>query len=89
MNEYITFPLIDGSVFVVPFEEGENYERMFPNINVPQEFCSMRVWLECNPSRRKTKRGIHRFVANWLIRATNQQNTPSRVQAEARVGVRL
>jgi len=83
---YSLLPMKDGSDLVVTTEEGENYEYLFPQINVAQEFCSMRAWLQANPTRRKTKRGIKRFIAGWLIRATNQQATPSRVQAEAAVG---
>jgi hypothetical protein len=29
-------------------------------------------WLEANPSRRKTPRGIKRFITAWLSRAQDQ-----------------
>lgn len=85
---YITLPLKDGSNYDVPFKDSEHYEEMFPNINVAQEFCSMLIWLECNPSRQKTRRGIKRFIAHWLISATIRQSTPLQVQREAQVGRR-
>jgi len=87
-GEYIRFPLKDGSEFVVSTEEGVEYERMFPNINVAQEFCAMKVWLMANDSRRKTKRGIKRFIAGWLIKANRDQTVPSRIAMEAAVGRR-
>ena len=86
MKEYIRFPLSDGTERIVTTFEGEHFERMFPNLNVAQEFCAMLVWLECNPSRRKTKRGINRFIASWLIRAAQRQEAPSKVRSEAQVG---
>lgn len=88
MNNYVTFPLKDGTEHVVECEHGQYYERMFPNVNVPQEFLAMKVWLEANDSRRKTKRGIKRFIANWLIKASRDNSTPSRVRMEAQVGRR-
>lgn len=48
--------------------EMQEYETLFPNINVPQCLCSMRAWLSANPSKRP--KNVRRFVANWLIRET-------------------
>lgn len=78
----------DGSEFEITTEQGIKYERMFPNINVAQEFCSMTIWLEANESRRKTKRGIKRFIAGWLIKSNRDQTVSSRVAMEAAVGKR-
>jgi len=86
MSEYIQLPMKDGSLYRPTNGEIDHYEAMFPNINVAQEFCAMQVWLECNPSRRKTKRGIKRFVGSWLIRATQRQETPLGVKAAVAVG---
>ena len=87
-DEYITLPLKDGTEYVVSFEDGKHYESMFPNINVGQAFCAMLVWLECNDSRRKTRRGIKRFIASWLIKESRDSYVPSRVSMEAQVGRR-
>lgn len=84
--EYIDFPLQDGSVYEVTFEQAKFYEQMFPQLNVAQEFCKMAAWLYSNPGRRKTKRGTARFICNWLLSASARQETPSRVRMEARVG---
>ena len=37
----------------------------------------MKAWLESNPTRRKTKSGINRFVTNWLSRAQNNSGSSS------------
>jgi len=88
MSEYIELPISNGDSYKPTNGELDHYEAMFPNINVAQEFCAMQVWLECNPSRRKTQRGIKRFIAGWLIKATRDAETPNRVRQEAKVGMR-
>ena len=86
MQTYCKLLLKDGSEFEVTLEQAEDYRSLFPAVNVAQEFCCMEAWLKGNESRRKTKRGIKRFIANWLIRAAREQSTPSRIAAECAVG---
>ena len=42
------------------------YVRLYPNVDVKQQFNVMRSWCLSNPKKRKTKRGITRFVNSWL-----------------------
>lgn len=44
------------------------YVRLYPNVDVKQQFNEMRSWCLSNPQKRKTKRGITRFVNSWLGR---------------------
>lgn len=46
--------------------------RTYPAVNVDQELMAMESWLDANPTKRKTKAGIKRFVNSWLSRAQNQ-----------------
>jgi len=46
--------------------------RAYPAVNVDQELMAMESWLDANPTKRKTKAGIKRFVNSWLSRAQNQ-----------------
>jgi len=46
--------------------------RVYPAVNVDQELMAMESWLDANPTKRKTKAGIKRFVNSWLSRAQNQ-----------------
>lgn len=45
-------------------------KRLYPDVNIEQEFRSMRGWLNANS--KKTKRGMKRFVNNWLSRSQNR-----------------
>ena len=48
------------------------WSRAYPAVNVDQELMAMESWLDANPTKRKTKAGIKRFVNSWLSRAQNQ-----------------
>lgn len=37
-----------------------------------QELRKMRGWLDANPTKRKTSRGIRRFVNSWLSRSQDE-----------------
>lgn len=44
------------------------YVRLYPNVDVKQQFNEMRGWCISNPAKCKTRRGIKRFVNGWLAR---------------------
>ncbi len=44
------------------------YVRLYPNVDVKQQFNVMRSWCLSNPKKKKTRRGITRFVNSWLAR---------------------
>ena len=63
-------PLNDGSGWRPTMSEYEEYERLFPNVDVDSEFRKMRAW--CLSNTLKTRRGIKRFVNGWLSRAQDK-----------------
>jgi len=58
---------------------GEDYEPdkqfirvmqdCYPRLDIQTELRKMAGWCYSNPGKRKTKRGIKRFINNWLARA--------------------
>ena len=44
------------------------YVRLYPNVDVKQQFNVMRGWCISNLQKRKTRRGITRFVNSWLAK---------------------
>lgn len=62
----ILLPLADKSFFDVPLSKIADWEAAYPAVDVRQELLKMIAWLNSNPQRRKTKRGIASFVNNWL-----------------------
>ena len=52
------------------------WQRAYKAVDVYQELAAMESWLDANPSRRKTKGGIKRFVNSWLARAQDKGGSP-------------
>ncbi len=74
---FIYLLLNDKSEYPIYVDQVEHYKELFQNVNVEQELRNMKAWLESNPTRRKTKSGINRFVTNWLSRAQNNSGSSS------------
>lgn len=60
--------LNDKSSYDVPLDKISTWQQAYPAVDVKQELQKMRAWLESNPSRRKTRKGIGRFINSWLSR---------------------
>ena len=61
-------PSNDGTEWVCTVREYEEFKRLYPSVDIKQEFRNMRGWCTNNPTKRKTKRGIKKFVNGWLAR---------------------
>tara|TARA_R110000796_G_scaffold7861_5_gene26518 strand:- start:969 stop:1382 length:414 start_codon:yes stop_codon:yes gene_type:complete len=48
------------------------WSRTYPAVDVFQELRAMESWLDANPTKRKTKGGIKRFVNSWLSRSQDR-----------------
>lgn len=78
----ISLPLNNGSGFDVTETYLETLRGLYPAVDVDQELRNMYGWLDSNPSKRKTRTGIKRFITNWLSKEQNKGgNRPA-----ARVG---
>jgi len=53
----------------------EEYVKLYPNVDIKQQFNAMRGWCISNPSKRKTARGIQRFVNTWLAKEQDKGYT--------------
>lgn len=62
----ILLPLNDKSFYEVPLDKIAMWKETYPAVDVEQELKRMIAWLDSNPNRRKTKRGIRKFINNWL-----------------------
>lgn len=64
----ILLPLIDKTNYNIPLSKIEKWKEAYPAVDVEQELHKMTVWLDSNPQRKKTRRGIDRFINTWLSR---------------------
>lgn len=62
----ITLILNDGSEFAVAEDYIERMKPLFPNVDIRKELRKMSAWCINNPARRKTRRGVTRFINSWL-----------------------
>lgn len=80
----IALPLNDGTEYPVTESDVDGWNASYPAVDVMQQLRNMREWLLSNPTRRKTKTGIRRFVTTWLAREQDRGGT--RGQPAARSG---
>lgn len=52
------------------------WQHAYSKIDVHDELNAMSMWCHANPSKRKTKVGINRFINSWLKRANDQGGSP-------------
>ena len=64
----ITLQLVTGEEYPVDKKDVLFWSEMYPAVDVMQELRKMKDWLLSNPKRRKTKRGIKRFISGWLAK---------------------
>lgn len=75
----ITLTLNTKEEYPIYQSDIEDWKDIYPNVDVLQELRKMKGWLNANPTRRKTKKGIARFINNWLSKEQDKPhyNQPS------------
>ena len=63
-----SIPLHDGTTYNVPQQDVDTYKKLYPAVDVEQALRNMIGWSMTAGANRKTRRGIKRFITNWLIR---------------------
>ena len=71
----IMIQLNDKSFYDVPLEKIALWEETYPAVDIRQELKKMVAWCDSNPTKRKTRRGIERFINNWLSRTQDSGGT--------------
>lgn len=83
--EFIRLPLNDGSEFSVTESLVSEFETLYPAVNVRQALRNQRGWLLSDLRRRKTARGIKKFITGWLAKDQDRggnrgRDSPARIQ---------
>lgn len=80
------FELCTNTGELYPFyqDDVDSYKGLYPSVNVEQEMRNMIGWLDANPTRRKTKSGMKRFVNSWLTRQQNENKATSPPAAKSK-----
>lgn len=64
----IKLPLNDKTVYPIHQSDIDMWQELYPGVNVLQQLRAMSGWLDANPQKRKTRKGIKRFINSWLSR---------------------
>ena len=77
----ISLPLNDGTFFDVSENDRAKWSQLYPSVDVLQQLRNMAGWCDANPTKRKTRGGIKRFITAWLAREQDKggkapQNKP-------------
>jgi len=65
--------LNDGTYFEVDDEYSIYLQQSYPGLDVHRELLAMAAWSDANASKRKTRKGIKRFVTAWLNKASKEE----------------
>lgn len=68
--------LKDGSSWEPEEADVLSWQQAYKEIDIFGELDAMACWCEANPAKRKTKKGIKRFVNAWLQRANQKGGSP-------------
>ena len=66
--------LNDNSYFEVTQSFYDELKPLYPAVNLDNEFNKMIGWIIGNPTKRKTRRGIKKFIINWLSKRQDKNN---------------
>lgn len=62
----ISLILSDKTLYPIFQKDIDEWKEIYPAVDIMQELRKMKGWCNDNPVRRKTKRGIRKFIGIWL-----------------------
>jgi hypothetical protein len=69
-----TLPLVDGTDYEISKSDIREWMSAYPGIVVRTELAAFKSWLNANPTRKKTPKGIRRAIVSWLSRAQDKSH---------------
>lgn len=67
-EKVISLTLNDNTSFDILQSDIDGWKELYQSVDILQELKKMKGWLDSNPTKRKTKRGIKKFINGWLAR---------------------
>ncbi len=62
----LSMALKNRSQYCIYADRIEKFSRAFPRLDIKGELLKMQTWLQHNPKRRRSERGMPRFMTEWL-----------------------
>lgn len=72
----ISILLNDKTEYPITEEDVATWRELYQAVDIMQELRKMKGWADANPSKRKTKGGIKRFINAWLAKEQDKYHGP-------------
>ena len=69
LNDKTEYPITEADI--------EGWKDLYPAVDIMQELRKMKGWADANPTKRKTKSGIKRFINAWLAKEQDRYHGPA------------
>lgn len=79
----IELPAIGGALVAISAADVAEWSDAYPAVNVRQQLAAIRSWLNVNTQKRKTAKGMKRFVVSWLSRDQDRGGSRELPQGQA------
>lgn len=85
----LTFPTVgkDGTSWPLTQAQIDEWTDLFPNLDVLAECRKALAWIRAMPGRRKTGRGMERFLVGWFTRSVDRGGAVSAAATPRRAEV--
>lgn len=83
-SSVISLPLASGEGYSVSEDDVTLWSGLYPAVDILQELRKMAGWLDSNPRRRKTARGIRQFITSWLAREQDRGRARASPEVKSR-----
>lgn len=72
----VLIPVTGGSEYPITQRQLDEFKSLYPAVDVLQQLRAMRGWAITNPTKRKTRSGVLRFVNSWLAKEQDKGPRP-------------
>jgi|SRR5690554_24905 len=79
-NKYNT----EGEQYPVTQSQIDGWQEVYPAVNVLQEVKKAKAWLQANPAKAKTYRGMAKFLNGWMSRQQDKGGSMPSQQGQRR-----
>lgn len=73
----ITILLNDKTEYQITEADVAAWKELYQAVDIMQELRKMKGWADANPSKRKTRNGIKRFINAWLSKEQDKYHGPA------------
>lgn len=76
----LVFPTVGsgGKTWALTDRQISEWQRLFPSLDILDQMRRALAWLQANPGRQKTSKGMLRFLVGWLTRAVDYGHSATR-----------